>query len=102
MVSKAMDGQGDVTQLTFANHLEEPMSNLQVNGRLAEKKHPYAADLGSITAARERIAAYIHTTPVVTSASLDALADCNLFFKCELLYKEYEFHLSPLWVVSQV
>ncbi|KAG0621885.1 hypothetical protein M758_3G055900 [Ceratodon purpureus] len=79
-----MDGQGDAIC-----QLEESMSNLEVmpgDGRSAGKKQ-YAADLGSITEARERIAAYIHTTPVVTSSSLDALAECNLFFKCELLQK---------------
>lgn len=47
----------------------------------------YAADLESIREARERIGAHVHTTPVMTSSSLDELAGCHLFFKCELLQK---------------
>lgn len=93
----AVDGQGNAMMQSIAlSQLEESISNLEVmheNGR-AEQKPQYAADLGSITEARERIAAFIHTTAVVTSSSLDALAGCNLFFKCELLQKGYEFQVS--------
>jgi threonine dehydratase len=41
----------------------------------------------SITEAHERIKAFIHRTPVMTSASIDEIAGCNLFFKCENLQK---------------
>lgn len=58
-------------------------------------KGKYAADLMSILEARKRIAPYIHTTPVVTSSTLDALAGCNLFFKCELLQKGYVWNFPP-------
>jgi threonine dehydratase len=41
----------------------------------------------SITAAHDRISPYIHHTPVMTSASIDELAGCKLFFKCENFQK---------------
>lgn len=44
-------------------------------------------DLDSIRAAHERILPYIHRTPVMTSASIDTLAGCSLFFKCENFQK---------------
>lgn len=44
-------------------------------------------DRSSITAAHERIKPYIHHTPVMTSASIDALAGCSVFFKCENFQK---------------
>jgi threonine dehydratase len=34
-----------------------------------------------------RILPYIHRTPVMTSAGIDEMADCNLFFKCENFQK---------------
>lgn len=48
---------------------------------------PYAADLDAVRAAAQRIAGYAHRTPVVTCATLDALAGRRLFFKCEHLQK---------------
>lgn len=44
-------------------------------------------DKSSIAAAHERIRSYIHHTPVLTSESVDALAGCTLFFKCENFQK---------------
>ena len=40
-----------------------------------------------IEQAHERIKVYIHHTPVLTSSSLDELAGCQLFFKCENFQK---------------
>ena len=40
-----------------------------------------------IEQAHERIKAYIHRTPVLTSNSLDELAGCQVFFKCENFQK---------------
>lgn len=40
-----------------------------------------------ITEAHVRIEAYIHKTPVLTSQSLDELAGCQIFFKCENFQK---------------
>lgn len=40
-----------------------------------------------IEQAHERIKVYIHRTPVLTSNSLDELAGCQLFFKCENFQK---------------
>lgn len=47
----------------------------------------YAADLADVRAAAERIAGRAHRTPVRTCATLDRLAGCELFFKCEHLQK---------------
>ena len=41
----------------------------------------------SIIAAHNRIKPYIHRTPVLTSASVDEMAGCHLFFKCENFQK---------------
>ncbi|MEJ0055121.1 MAG: threonine/serine dehydratase [Bacteroidota bacterium] len=41
----------------------------------------------SIITAHERIKPYIHRTPVMTSASVDEMAGCHLFFKCENFQK---------------
>lgn len=41
----------------------------------------------SIIAAHERIKPFIHRTPVMTSASIDEMAGCHLFFKCENFQK---------------
>ena len=43
--------------------------------------------IDDIRAAAERIAPYIHRTPVVTCASINAIAGASLFFKCENLQK---------------
>src|SRR5688572_9372834 len=39
----------------------------------------------TIIEAHDRIRPYIHRTTVMTSASIDELAGCHLFFKCENL-----------------
>lgn len=44
-------------------------------------------DKSSIAAAHDRIRPYIHKTPVMTSASIDEMAGCSVFFKCENLQK---------------
>ncbi len=41
----------------------------------------------TITEAHNRIKAFIHQTPVLTSGSLDEIAGCSLYFKCENLQK---------------
>ena len=40
-----------------------------------------------VLAAHQRIAPYIHRTPVMTSSYLDQLSDAKIFFKCENLQK---------------
>lgn len=47
--------------------------------------------LALIRAAHARIAAYVHRTPVMTSATLDEAARAKLFFKCENLQKTGAF-----------
>jgi threonine dehydratase len=44
-----------------------------------------------IVEAHQRICTRIHRTPVLTSASLDALTDARLYFKCENLQKTGSF-----------
>src|SRR5258708_17487571 len=47
----------------------------------------------AILNAHVRIAPRIHRTPVLTSASLDAMAGARLFFKCENLQKTGSFKI---------
>src|SRR6202158_2421767 len=47
----------------------------------------------AILEAHARIAPRIHRTPVLTSASLDAMAGTRLFFKCENLQKTGSFKI---------
>jgi threonine dehydratase len=47
----------------------------------------------AILEAHARIAPRIHRTPVMTSASLDAMAGARLFFKCENLQKTGSFKI---------
>src|SRR5437667_2904512 len=47
----------------------------------------------AILAAHARIAPRIHRTPVLTSASLNAMAGARLFFKCENLQKTGSFKI---------
>src|SRR5260370_11494252 len=47
----------------------------------------------AILEAHARIAPRIHRTPVLTSASLDALTGARLFFKCENLQKTGSFKI---------
>jgi threonine dehydratase/serine racemase len=51
----------------------------------------YAANLAAVRAAAERIHGHAHVTPVLTSAALDTLAGCSLFFKCEHLQRVGSF-----------
>ena len=44
-------------------------------------------DLNRIRTAHDRIGAYIHRTPVLTSSRLDAAVGASLFFKCENFQK---------------
>lgn len=44
-------------------------------------------DLATIRAAHARIRPHVHRTPVLSSQSLDVLAEATLFFKCENLQK---------------
>ena len=43
--------------------------------------------LQDIIAAHERIAPYIHRTPILTSRCINDLAGCSIYFKCENLQK---------------
>lgn len=44
-------------------------------------------DKAAIAQAHGRIKSYIHLTPVMTSAGIDEMAGCTLFFKCENFQK---------------
>ena len=48
---------------------------------------PTPPDFNAIQHAAARIAPFAHVTPVLRSGSLDALAGCELFFKCENLQR---------------
>ena len=47
--------------------------------------------LDDVQQAAERIAPWVHVTPVMTSELLDAQAGCELLFKCENLQKAGAF-----------
>jgi threonine dehydratase len=47
----------------------------------------------AIEAAHARIAPYIHRTPVLTSATFDAMTGAKVFFKCENLQKTGSFKI---------
>jgi len=49
--------------------------------------------MGAIRAAARRIAPHIHRTPVFRSRSLDAMANAELFFKCENLQRTGSFKI---------
>lgn len=51
----------------------------------------YIPTLDDMLAARERIAPYIHRTPILTSRILNELSGAELFFKCENLQKAGAF-----------
>jgi len=51
----------------------------------------YPANLDSIRAAQRRIEPFVRRTPVLTSATLDAMSGRHLWFKCELLQKTGSF-----------
>lgn len=53
-----------------------------------ERKIPTAED---VTAAKERVAPYVHRTPQVTCAGIDRIASARLMFKCENLQKAGAF-----------
>jgi len=58
----------------------------------AHVEHP-APSWEAILAAHARIAPHIHRTPVLTSASFDALAGARLFFKCDNFQKTGSFKI---------
>ncbi|OEK02876.1 serine dehydratase [Roseivirga sp. 4D4] len=47
----------------------------------------FPISLEDIIAAHQRIAPYIHRTPILTSESVDKIAGCELYFKCENFQK---------------
>ena len=52
-----------------------------------------APNFEAILSAHKRISPHIHRTPVITSSSLDEIADARLFFKCENLQKTGSFKI---------
>lgn len=55
--------------------------------------HATAIDWKTISEAHDRIRSRIHRTPVLTSASLDALAGARFYFKCENFQKTGSFKI---------
>ncbi|MGW8123311.1 pyridoxal-phosphate dependent enzyme [Roseivirga echinicomitans] len=47
----------------------------------------FQISLAQLREAHERIKPFIHRTPIMTSQSLNAIAGCELYFKCENLQK---------------
>ena len=55
----------------------------------------YCIEIADVVAAADRIRPFVHRTPVMRCAQLDALAgkDVELFFKCELFQKTGSFKI---------
>src|ERR1700735_1072594 len=51
----------------------------------------YAADLPAVREAANRIAGFVHRTPVLTCETIDHLAGRQIYFKCETLQKTGSF-----------
>ncbi|HEY0704703.1 MAG TPA: pyridoxal-phosphate dependent enzyme [Candidatus Acidoferrales bacterium] len=66
---------------------------MSVESVVESKVETSRVTLRDIRAAHARIAARIHRTPVLTSQSLDEVAGCQLFFKCENLQKTGAFKI---------
>ncbi|KAI5073178.1 hypothetical protein GOP47_0011191 [Adiantum capillus-veneris] len=66
------------------------------------KMEEYAASLSSIQEAQRRISPFVQETPLLTSSSLDHLAQANLYFKCELFQRggAYKFRGASNAVLS--
>lgn len=56
-----------------------------------EREGMVVPEFSDVLAAEARVAPFIHRTPVMTSAMLDAAAGARLFFKCENLQKAGAF-----------
>lgn len=51
----------------------------------------YSISFEDVTAARARIKDFVHRTPVMTSSTVDRLAERAVFFKCELFQRSGSF-----------
>src|SRR5256886_4059509 len=58
-----------------------------------ESAHYQSPSWEDLLAAHARIAPRVHRTPVLTSASLNAMSGAELFFKCENLQKTGSFKI---------
>lgn len=58
---------------------------METDIQISTKK--YAADISSIREAQARINPYIHTTPVLSSETLDSVIGRKLYFKCDCFQK---------------
>lgn len=60
---------------------------------MTDASHPPPPDLAALREAHRRISPRIHRTPVLTCASLDAVAGARIYFKCENLQKTGSFKI---------
>ena len=72
--------------------------------RSATAAHAMTPDFKDVLAAAARIAPHAHVTPVLRSRSLDALAGCEIHFKCEQLQRAGAFKFrgacNAVWSLS--
>ena len=93
----------------FANHKQENVHDLHDdiafpllhNVQRAQKiqkfnklKMAARVTLKDVQEASQRIAPYIHRTPVMTCSTLDKMAGRSLFFKCEIFQKVGAFKVG--------
>ena len=71
---------------------------------VAKRPTVYPVDMHAVIEAAARIAPHAHVTPVLRSASLDALAGCALHFKCENFQRAGAFKFrgacNAVWSLS--
>ncbi|MEO5565720.1 MAG: pyridoxal-phosphate dependent enzyme [Luteimonas sp.] len=70
-----------------------------------DPRPPSLPDFNDVLAAAARIAPHAHVTPVLRSRTLDALAGCELHFKCEPLQRAGAFKFrgacNAVWSLSE-
>lgn len=70
-----------------------------------DPKPPSLPDFNDVLTAAARIAPHAHVTPVLRSRTLDALAGCELHFKCEPLQRAGAFKFrgacNAVWALGQ-
>ena len=64
---------------------------MEEEGQITKGK--YAADISSIKEAHDRINSLVLKTPVLSSASLDAMSRRQLHFKCENFQKGWDWEI---------
>src|ERR1700749_359241 len=69
------------------------MGSTDISAKSRDVERDNGVDWEAIEAAHERIRGRIHRTPVLTSASVNAMAGAELYFKCDKMQKTGSFKI---------